>query len=478
MDAIENELARLRKTATYDRCIADVDSIIEYLESVRDGSNNETTTPTIDSNELHKRTSHFIKQLKGHEKEVHGGLSRYGKVLDKTFKNAFKADENNTSVQSATTSKGLPLREPPTSVTPPQLMSSGGRAPADATTTLRASTIRFGELDQHLDASGNLSTAMDEDNVQDDDDEDEDESQGANAWVMSDDSAVGSWKASRSTINRAVLMHLERTGQFEVGSTFQQEANVELAEQLMQEFESLYTILQAMSNQDLSPAIAWTKGKRNILLNRGSTLEFVLHKLEFFRLLFDESQPVRSRELSALWYAREHLALFGDRYLDEIAQLMTSVLYVSNFGACPYADELQKPTYEQVHDQFASEFCSVLGLPPQSPLVLAVTAGFIAQPIVTRMKNVIKRRGAEWTTTTELPVSIDLPSEFQFHSIFVCPVSKEQTTEANPPLMLPCGHVLATESIRSLGKGQFTKKFKCPYCPKETCLNEALRVYF
>ncbi len=29
-----------------------------------------------------------------------------------------------------------------------------------------------------------------------------------------------------------------------------------------------------------------------------------------------------------------------------------------------------------------------------------------------------------------------------FYSIFACPVSKEQSSEENPPMMLPCGHVL------------------------------------
>lgn len=448
MDAIETELARLRKSATYSNCIADVDSIIEYLELVR-----QSPPESMDCTELRKRTSTFVKQIKSHEKEVHSGMSRYGKTLDKSFKKSLRSDDS-SSIQSASTNKGLPL---PTEATPP--------------TTTTTARLRFGEVDNQL-LSVDSGKKQDKANHKSDQED-------TNADVLSsNDSAIGSWQADRATINRAILMHLERTGQFEVGTTFQKEADVDIPDQLMHEFESLYGILQAMSENDLTPAIQWAQKKRNILLNRGSTLEFVLHKLQFFRLLFDASVPVRSRELAALSYAREHLALFGDRYLEEIAQLMTSVLYVNNFDACPYSQDLQSPTLEQVHKQFASEFCSVLGLPPQSPLVLAVTAGFIGQPVLARMNNVIKKRGAEWTTATELPVPIDLPSEFQFHSIFVCPVSKEQTTEDNPPLMLPCGHVLATDSVRSLGKGQFAKKFKCPYCPKETCLNEAQRVFF
>ncbi|KAL5079346.1 hypothetical protein RYX36_007767, partial [Vicia faba] len=50
----------------------------------------------------------------------------------------------------------------------------------------------------------------------------------------------------------------------------------------------------------------------------------------------------------------------------------------------------------------------------------------------------------EWQTTNQLPVPIEMDEEFQFHSIFVCPVSKEQASEDNPPMLMSCGHVLFT----------------------------------
>ena len=31
--------------------------------------------------------------------------------------------------------------------------------------------------------------------------------------------------------------------------------------------------------------------------------------------------------------------------------------------------------------------------------------------------------------------------EFTYYSVFTCPVSKDQSTPENPPMMLPCGHV-------------------------------------
>lgn len=65
----------------------------------------------------------------------------------------------------------------------------------------------------------------------------------------------------------------------------------------------------------------------------------------------------------------------------------------------------------------------------------------------------------EWQAMKQLPVPVDLGKEFQFHSIFVCPVSREQGSEENPPMQLPCGHVLCKQSIMKLSKSS-TRTFK------------------
>ncbi len=73
-------------------------------------------------------------------------------------------------------------------------------------------------------------------------------------------------------------------------------------------------------------------------------------------------------------------------------------------------------------------------------------------------------------TVEQLPVEIELGPEFVFRSIFACPVSRDMSTPDNPPMLLPCGHVLCEQSVNKLAKTR-TRPFKCPYCPQEARLD-------
>ncbi|ORY55498.1 CTLH/CRA C-terminal to lish motif domain-containing protein [Pseudomassariella vexata] len=314
-------------------------------------------------------------------------------------------------------------------------------------------------------------------------------------------------------INRAIAMHLLREGQFGVASTFISEAEpgpepgasqyqrqtrlppstlrsptsprsptptdatmdaeipVELqSEALQTAFSDMYSILSSLKAHDLFPAIDWAHENAAELEARGSNLEFELCKLQFIWLfkgpqvngLPDSSANGRS---GALDYAQRNFSRFRHRHLREIQQLSCAMVYASNLGASPYRVIFDTTlAFDEVAASFTREFCSLLGLSAESPLYIAATAGTIALPQLMRFLNKVKGKNTEWTTEQELAFETPLPKSMIYHSIFVCPVSKEQTTDANPPMMLPCGHVLARESLQRMTKNG---RFKCPYCPNE-----------
>ncbi|KAL4806887.1 CTLH/CRA C-terminal to lish motif domain-containing protein [Aspergillus unguis] len=308
-------------------------------------------------------------------------------------------------------------------------------------------------------------------------------------------------------INRAIAMHLLREGQFSVASTFLTEVAEKKADERQREldsdtmgeaaalldiggvsstevrdqFHNMYHILHELKeNNNLLPAIEWTRKweNRGALEARGSNLEFELCRLQFVWLFHgghEQHGPTPEGRQAALEYARREFQAFFPRYLREIQQLMGAMAFSPNLPDSPYKNIFNNPSaWTDVSQSFTREFCALLGLSPDSPLYIAATAGAIALPTLLKLQTIMKAKRTEWTTEHELPVEIPLPPSYLFHSIFVCPVSKEQTTDANPPMMMPCGHVIAQESLNRLCKGT---RFKCPYCPSESHPKEAKKVF-
>lgn len=306
-----------------------------------------------------------------------------------------------------------------------------------------------------------------------------------------------------SLINKAIAMHLLREGQFDVASTFLNEAlhnppqphatpgtpnpasndsndlSSLRSEELQDQFSNMYQILNELQNRNLHPAIEWARQNSVELEHRGSNLEFELCKLQYIWLFQgSETNGMPDDEHNglsgAIQYARATFPRHQLRFTKDCQQLLAAILYRSNLTESPYGYLFNTTqAWADVSQSFTREFCSLLGLSPSSPLYQACTAGAIALPTLLKLASIVKEKRTEWTTQDELPVEIALPRSMIFHAIFVCPVSKEQTTDANPPMMMPCGHVVAKESLQRLSKGG---RFKCPYCPSESLMRDARQV--
>lgn len=309
-------------------------------------------------------------------------------------------------------------------------------------------------------------------------------------------SEIDALSSQPSLVNRAIYLHLLREGLFDVASKFHEEASERqksqqeaatklgmdismehplgldrtLSENMQEQFTKMYQILTELrESHNLQPAIEWARSNSDALEIRGSNLEFELCRLKYIMLFLSGGQ------MEALTYAQQEFQHFRGRYLSEIQQLIAAMAFASNLEESPYNTRFNNTaSWDQVATSFTREFCSLLELSADSPLYVATTAGAIALPTLLKLQAIQKQKRTEWTSQNELPVETPLPPSYQFHSIFVCPVSKEQTTDQNPPMMLPCCHVIAQESLQKLSKGA---KFKCPYCPVESHPKDARRVF-
>lgn len=308
------------------------------------------------------------------------------------------------------------------------------------------------------------------------------------------DSQNDAVSAQSGLVDRAIIMHLLREGEFAVASQLLDDISrspdgqlflsteLELSpdalgpNELRRTFSSMHEIISHLRQRNLAPAIAWARENSAKLELRGSHLEFELGQLHFVHLFTggnSPGDPARARA-QALEYSRNHFGHFQKQYLDDIARLAGALAFQPNLEQSPYRHIFANAdTWRKLEEAFVREFCSLLGLSAQSPLLLAVTAGAISLPTLQKLQSVMKDKRAEWTTAQELPVEMPLPSAFRFHSVFVCPVSKEQTTDENPPMMMPCGHVIAQETLARMSKGS---RFKCPYCPSDSRPEDARKL--
>ena len=307
-------------------------------------------------------------------------------------------------------------------------------------------------------------------------------------------------------VNRAIYLHLLREGLFDVATTLGSESNnstsptdaswdieeeaqksavplgIDESESLVMQsqFTAMYHILsQLREHHNLQPAIMWAREHADALEKRASNLEFELCRLQYVMVFLGDvemgvSDPTinQSRALAFAW---QELQSFTGRYMPELQQLLCALAFSTNLEESPYRHIFDHQTvWDDVSASFTREFCGLMKLSAESPLYIAATAGAIALPTLLKLQTIMQQKRTEWTTENELPVETPLPPAYQFHSIFVCPVSKEQTTDSNPPMMMPCGHVIARESLQRLSKGG---KFKCPYCPGESHPREATKIF-
>ncbi|TKA70905.1 hypothetical protein B0A55_07484 [Friedmanniomyces simplex] len=336
-------------------------------------------------------------------------------------------------------------------------------------------------------------------------------------------SAGGGLAGQKGLVERAIAMHLLREGQFDVASTFIKEVSAQAESRdldgmeedrswledfatetddvdmngehsddgyedgelygpeviergyLQRKFAEMYRILDALRNQhNLAPAIHWANTHSAELGARASDLEFELARLRFVELYTSPNPDPQNSDyldsgfeapISALHYARTTFPRFHPRYTREISALLGALAFSPGLSESPYRAMFEQPSWETVANLFTTSYTTLLSLPSQPPLLTTTNAGTLALPSLTKFTQILTKTRSSWTTSHELPVETPLPASMIFHNIFVCPVSKEQGTEENWPVMLPCGHVLAKESLEAHARGK--GRCKCPYCPVE-----------
>nr|CAD7402120.1 unnamed protein product [Timema cristinae] len=146
----------------------------------------------------------------------------------------------------------------------------------------------------------------------------------------------------------------------------------------------------------------------------------------------------------------------------ELQSLMGMFLYLPHgISSSPYSHLLDPNMWVEIYDVFTRDACSLLGLSVDSPLSVCVNAGCTALPALLNIKQVMLQRQVTgiWNGKDELPIEIDLGQDSRYHSVFACPILRQQSTENNPPMRLICGHVISRDALNKLSNGNNTASY-------------------
>ncbi|CAI9769185.1 unnamed protein product [Fraxinus pennsylvanica] len=259
-------------------------------------------------------------------------------------------------------------------------------------------------------------------------------------------------------VNQIIINHFCREGEFGIVDCLINEASEPDAILVRLQFQEMHEILEAMKSRNVVPAFTWVSANRARLEKSGSNLELKLHKLRFVEILQNGTRE------DAISYAKTCLSPLASSHMNEIQKLMGSILWAGKLDRSPYSDLIDPTRWETLSKELFQQFCNFMGQSSRNPLRVVVAAAVEGLPTLLKLAKIMAAKPDEWLAMKQLPVPMELGEEFQFHSIFVCPVSRDQGSKDNPPMLLPCGHVLCMQSIVKLSKS-FTCNFKCPYCP-------------
>ncbi|EEF44068.1 protein RMD5 homolog [Ricinus communis] len=272
-------------------------------------------------------------------------------------------------------------------------------------------------------------------------------------------------------VNQIIASHFYRQGLFDLGDCLINEAGEPEATALRSQFLELHQILDAIRAKNLAPALKWISTNREKLMKSNSNLELKIHRLQFLEILKGGSRA------DALNYAKTYLSPFASVHTKEFLRVIVSVCWTGKLENYPHSELLSPTHWEKLSEELTRDFCNLLGQSCGSPLSLAISAGIDGLPTLLKLAEVMAIKKQEWQALKQLPVPVELGREFQFHSIFVCPVSREQGSDENPPMLMPCLHVLCKQSMAKMSKGS-SRTFKCPYCPAEASIAQCRQLFF
>ncbi|KAK1432040.1 hypothetical protein QVD17_08929 [Tagetes erecta] len=259
------------------------------------------------------------------------------------------------------------------------------------------------------------------------------------------------WNNTR--LNRILVDYMLRMSYYDTAKKLAETTNI----QDLVDIEIFYEakkVIDALSNKEVAPALAWCADNKSRLKKVKSKFEFQLRLQEFIELVRSENN------VQAVMYARKYLSPWTATYMKEFQKVFVTLAFTSNTGCEIYKVLFEPKQWDYLMDQFKQEFCRLYGMTLEPLLNIFLQAGLSALKTPFCYED---------DCTKEDPLSqesfrklaVPLPFSKQHHSKLVCYITKELMDTENPPLVLPNGYVYSTKALEEMATNN-NGKITCP----------------
>lgn len=124
-------------------------------------------------------------------------------------------------------------------------------------------------------------------------------------------------------------------------------------------------------------------------------------------------------------YASQNLKPFYLKFKMQINKLMGAMAFINCLKETKYKDLISDIHWEHLTQSFIRDFSKIQGLSKESGLFMTLKVGTLGIPKFQKFFKLMKGKEHFFDNLNELPIDLNLGAEFKFHSIFICPVSRE-----------------------------------------------------
>ncbi|KAL4453034.1 hypothetical protein ABPG73_015871 [Tetrahymena malaccensis] len=278
----------------------------------------------------------------------------------------------------------------------------------------------------------------------------------------------------KQQVNEAIAGHLLVEKKFDLYESFLEETGLshKIDVEKQKILKTFQDIFEEFQNQQLNEAIKWAQTKKQELENLGSPLLFYLHRLQFIK-------NFQKGNMESIKYARQHFKEFF--YENKFADLAQQTMFLLLLENRKLEDHCQlNQSYQQVKDLLLDNYCKIHNLNIKSALLQCLIAGTLALPKFLKYTQIssMDEELKDYHNKNEYPIEVEIGKDFKYHSIFVCPISRDVIEPDQNPVLLTCGHVISEASMKKITASANKEKFKCPTCPKEMTAKETKKIIF